>query len=75
MLIKRRLSARVIRENKDCFLSLAPSDLKNKGADDLINNRKLSLRLNNNNLVKKASPNINNFKTNGSIDVDTPIIK
>jgi hypothetical protein len=55
---ERRLSARVIREDEDNFLSSTPFDLEDEDIDDIVNNRKPDLRLDEGNLTEKANSNI-----------------
>jgi hypothetical protein len=74
--IKRRLSARVIEENKDSSLSSIPSDFEGEEDDDEdrnVINRKPGLRLARGNLAEGANPDADGSKTGESMDVNTPV--
>jgi hypothetical protein len=75
MSAKRRLSAHMIRESEDSFLSLTSSNLKDEDTNNIINNYKPGLWLDKSNLVKKTSPNINDSKTSESMEVNAPITR
>jgi hypothetical protein len=70
---KKRLSIHTVKEDKDSPLSSGLSDLEDEGADNSASNRKPGLRLDEGNLSKKASPNTDDSRARGSIDVDTPV--